>query len=233
MDESSGEAGRRGGEEAGTNRSPSPSCIPALPPLRVEPYEIEWRAGFVRGYRWRGGSNWVVLVHGPGEDLDAWGDVPATLAGAGYSVAVVDLPGHGLSDDPWEAERADELMAVLVGGVRAMGARRCFLAVAGELAEAAVRAAGVEAAVVVSPAAPTAEASGATPPVLVMVGGLERRAVAAANRFFRWTRGWAVMSSLGTEKQGTAVFRSEWAMQAKEQMLGFFRDYRVVEIEER
>jgi pimeloyl-ACP methyl ester carboxylesterase len=175
----------------------------------------------------------VVVVHGPGEDLDTWGDVPAVLASDGYGVVVVDLPGHGLSDDPWEEEGAGELMAVLVGGVRAVGGRRCFVVAVGEVAEAAVKAEGVDAAVVVSPVAPVKEAGGAMPPVLVVVGGLNRAAVAAADRFFRWTRGWAVMSSLGTERQGTAVFGSEWAMQAKEQVVGFFRDYRVAEVEER
>jgi hypothetical protein len=158
--------------------------------------------------------------------------VPAVLVGDGYGVVVVDLPGHGLSDDPWEVEGVGELMAVLVDGVRAVGARRCFVMAVGEVAEAAVKAA-VDAAVVVSPVAPIEEAGGATPPVLVVVGGLERGAVEAADRFFRWTRGWAVMSSLGTERQGTAVFGSEWAMQAKEQVLGFFRDYRVAEVEGR
>lgn len=187
----------------------------------------------VRGYRWRGGANWVVMLHGPGEDLDAWGDVPAVLAGDGYGAVVVDLPGHGLSDDPWEPTGVGEPMAALVGGVRAMGARRCFAVAAGEIAEATVKAAGVDAVVVVSPAAPAAEADGATPPVLVLVGGADRRAVAAADRFFRWTRGWAVMSSLGTAAQGTGLFASEWAAQATEQMLGFFRDYRVAEVDGR
>ncbi|HEY7035285.1 MAG TPA: hypothetical protein VH482_28360, partial [Thermomicrobiales bacterium] len=99
---------------------------------------MAWRGGKVRGYRWWGGANWVVVVHGPGEgeDLDGWGEVPAVLAGDGLGVVVVDLPGHGLSDDPWEEEGAGELMAVLVGGVRAVGARRCFVVAVGEVAEA-------------------------------------------------------------------------------------------------
>ncbi len=181
--------------------------------------------GVVRGYRWWGEGNWVVLVHGIGEDLDAWGDVAAVLAGDGYGVVVTDLPGHGLSDDPWEAGRAGEVIAGLVAEVRGMGARRCFVVAVGELAVAAVRAQGVDACVVVSPSEPDEEEE-PTPPVLVLVGGLERVAVEAADRFFRWTRGWAVMSALGTGAQGTAIFGSEWGGHAREQVLGFLGDYR-------
>jgi pimeloyl-ACP methyl ester carboxylesterase len=168
----------------------------------------------------------VVVLHGVGEDLDAWEDVAAVLAGDGYGVVVVDLPGHGLSDDPWEAGRVGELIEGLVAEVRGAWARRCFVVAVGELAEAAVRARGVDACVVVSPAEPVA-AAGATPPGLVLVGGLEPEAVEAADRYFRWTRGWAVMSALGTGAQGTAIFASEWGGHAREQVLGFLRDYRV------
>jgi pimeloyl-ACP methyl ester carboxylesterase len=171
--------------------------------------------------------DWVVLVHGPGEDVDAWGDVPAVLAGDGLGVVVIDLPGHGLSDDPWEAGRIGEVIDGLVVEVRKAGARRCFVVAVGELAEAAVRARGVDACVVVSPVAPVGEAEGATPSMLVLVGGLERAAVDAADRFFRWTRGWAVMSALGTAAQGTAIFASAWGGHAREQVIGFLRDYRV------
>jgi hypothetical protein len=56
---------------------------------------------------------------------------------------------------------------------------------------------------------------------------LRANGVEAAERFSWWTRGWAVMSALGTEAQGTAIFGSEWGGHAREQVLGFLRDYRV------
>jgi pimeloyl-ACP methyl ester carboxylesterase len=183
----------------------------------------------VRGYRWRGDATSVLLLHAPGEDLDAWEDLPGVLAGDGYSIVAVDLPGHGLSDDPWEPLAVADLISVLIAEARAAGARRSFVVAAGELAPAALLARDVDACVAVSPAAPETAPDGPTPPVLVLVGGLDRGAVEAADRFFRWTRGWAVMSALGTERQGAAIFTSDWGGHAREQMLGFFRDYRVAD----
>jgi hypothetical protein len=61
---------------------------------------------------------------------------------------------------------------------------------------------------------------------LILVGGGDNTAVERANAFFRQTRGWAVVSSLGTEAQGTAIFQSSWSQHALEQSLAFFRDYR-------
>ena len=59
----------------------------------------------LRGQRRGAGANWVILLHEPGTDLDAWGDLPARLGARAYTALALDLPGHGLSDDPWEPER--------------------------------------------------------------------------------------------------------------------------------
>ena len=69
----------------------------------------------VRGVCWGAGPDTVLLLHEPGADIDAWGALPSRLASIlGIEVIAVDLPGHGLSDDPWQPERLGEVIRVLV-----------------------------------------------------------------------------------------------------------------------
>jgi pimeloyl-ACP methyl ester carboxylesterase len=180
----------------------------------------------VRGYRWSGGSNWIILLHAPGHDLDTWSDLPLALAAEGYAVLQIDLPGHGLSDDPWAPSRATTLVSALTAHARAAGAARCFAIAAGALAGAALGARGVDALVALSPVAGNESPNGPTPPTLILVGGLDRAAATAADAFFRLTRGWAVSSTLGTGDQGTTILGGNWGGHGREQILGFLRHYR-------
>ena len=195
----------------------------------VVPVLVELDSGgtTVRGHVWQGDTNWVILLHGPGEDLDAWGDVPATIATDGYSVLAIDLPGHGLSDGVWSPDEDETLIESLTRFAQTSGATRVFVVAPGALAESATRSsAGIAAAVALSPMPQRAIPGDRTPPTLILVGGSENEAVKNANRFFRQLRGWAVLSSLGTHQQGTALFASEWRQHALEQFLAFLRDYR-------
>lgn len=199
---------------------------PSATSFEPQPVEIPFAGKFVRGQRWPDGGDWAVLLHEPGGDLDAWGRVPTALAAEGYAVLAVDLPGHGLSDDPWEPARAVELVHALAAFAEGEGAVSVFVISARELATAAAVARNVDALVALSPPPFPIEGPEATPPALVLVGGSDDAAAERANRFFRQTRGWAVMSSFGTEAQGTAIFASDWGEHALEQTLGFLRDYR-------
>jgi len=191
-----------------------------------EPIELMWGAVGIRGYRWPGDANVVVLLHDVDADLDAWGDVPLSLADEGYSVVAVDLPGHGLSDDPWEPDHTIELVTFLAKAAKPPAAR-CFVVAAGQLCGPALAASGIDALVAVSPDTMGNRVIGPTPPTLVMVGGADAGASADANSFFRRTRGWAVVSSFGTLAQSTGLFSSEWGGHAVDQTLMFLRDYRL------
>jgi pimeloyl-ACP methyl ester carboxylesterase len=69
----------------------------------------------VRGVCWGAGPDRVLLLHEPGADIDAWGTLPAQLAQTlGVEALAVDLPGHGLSDDPWKPAMIDELIRQLI-----------------------------------------------------------------------------------------------------------------------
>jgi pimeloyl-ACP methyl ester carboxylesterase len=189
------------------------------------PVEIDFVGLTVRGTIQRGDANWVLLLHEPGGDLDDWGNLPGVINESGYSVLALDLPGHGLSDDPWEPRRAVELVDALARFAVAAGAAKVFVIAPGALAAAALTPRSVAAAVVLSPTPPTTPLPDKTPPVLVLVGGSDREASDEANVFFRATRGWAVVSSFGTDRQGATIFQSEWGRHALEQTLAFLRDY--------
>jgi pimeloyl-ACP methyl ester carboxylesterase len=179
----------------------------------------------VRGLAWPGGPDTVILIHDAGGDLDAWGALPATLAGQGYRVVAIDLPGHGLSDDPWESERAPEIVAEIVSAARLVSGR-CFVIGAGSLAPV-IGGMVMDALVMVSPHALAGpERSASASPCLIFVGGADPASVDAADRFFRARRGWAVVSSYGAAENGTALLSSEWAGHLAEQTIAFLRDYR-------
>src|SRR3954453_3078427 len=78
-------------------------------------FVLQWGT-VVRGQRWGAQPDRILLVHEPGTDLDAWGALPAQLAEElMFGVAAFDLPGHGLSDDPWEPARLGDVLRALVG----------------------------------------------------------------------------------------------------------------------
>lgn len=197
------------------------------PRAEQQAVEIEFAGAIVRGHAWPGDANWVVLLHEPGGDLDGWGAVPAAISSGGYAVLAVDLPGHGLSDDPWALSRIPELVHVLAAFALVAGAKRVFVVAPREIAPAAMLARNIDALVALSPLPFPFDGPDKTPPALILMGGSDARVAELANAFFRQTRGWAVISSFGTGEQGTALFQSAWSQHALEQTLGFLRDYRV------
>ncbi len=174
-----------------------------------------------------------MLVHDEGEDLDAWRPLVGELIGLGLCVLAFDLRGHGASDDPWEPRRALSDVFAALRFARGEGARRLYLVGAGAGATAALAAGGrrkVEALVLYSPrtifeGVPPEALRAATAPKLIVVGGLDAAAAAAASEVLQNTIGWAVLESPPVEAQGTRLLASDWAGQVVEDTVGFLRDY--------
>jgi alpha-beta hydrolase superfamily lysophospholipase len=187
----------------------------------------------LRGHRFGVEKRWAVLVHDEGEDLDAWRPLVGELIALDLSVLVFDLRGHGASDDPWEPRRALSDVLAALRFARAEGARRLYLVGAGAGATAALAAGGrrkVEALVLYSPRAAldgvSPEVFRASPaPKLIIVGGLEAAANAAASEILRRTIGWGVLESPPVEAQGTRLLASDWAEHVVEHTVAFLRDY--------
>ena len=213
---------------------PSPAAAEHGEPSAVVAGEIPTPVGPVlRGQRRGDGPHRAILVHEPGTDLDAWGALPSLLAAADLTVVAVDLPGHGLSDDPWRPELLAPTLGALVAHARAEGAASVCLVAAGAGATAALELAvdgGLDALVALSPAEPTSHDDfrfrAAGFPKLVLVGALDPSALATARSFVARCVGWTVLSTIPTAEQGTRLLAGPWGRQVGEQIATFLRDYR-------
>ena len=72
-------------------------------------------------------DRWAVLVHGEGQDLDAWRQLAHLLAERDLCVLAFDLPGHGASDAEWEPQLAAPSVMAAVDFARSQGARQIHL----------------------------------------------------------------------------------------------------------
>jgi pimeloyl-ACP methyl ester carboxylesterase len=185
----------------------------------------------MRGVRWGSGNAVALLLHQPGEDrdLDTWGDLPARLATAlGVSAIVLDLPGHGLSDDSWEPSRLPDVMAALIedsnpenptlivaAGMTAVGA----LSVAAQLNLAGV--------VALSPASIAHDVELPRSPAtakLFFAGAQSGDDLAVSRKLASSLGGWTVVNSIPTEASGAAMLATEWGPRLGEHIVGFARD---------
>jgi pimeloyl-ACP methyl ester carboxylesterase len=196
------------------------------------PQAIEWLLPWgqiIRGFRWGKGPDTVLLLHEPGLDLDSWTTLPVEIARQlEIETIAVDLPGHGLSDDPCDPARLPALLRHLPDLVAT--ARRRFLIVAGSPAITALeQASAIELAglVCLSPAIPE---DGQNPPrsprlpKLFVAGSLAGNDLYEARRLATACGGWAVVTALPVPEQGTGLLSSAWGAQLVEQIIAFLRD---------
>lgn len=175
---------------------------------------------------WPGSFDTIVLLHDLGSDLDVWGTLPAALAIDGYRVLAIDLPGHGLSDDPWQPHEAAHALGSIISAARHDRSGKCFAISVGSIA-AVVGSLPLDAHIALSPAPDTDWRRETTAtPCLIFVGGADPGAADAADRYFRGRTGWTVVSSFGVVENGAALLSGPWAAHVSEQVLAFLRDYR-------
>lgn len=73
------------------------------------------------------GGEAIVLVHGFAGSLESWESNQPALAKAGYTVAALDLPGHGESSLDVGSGSLDELAGAVLAYMDAVGIRRAHL----------------------------------------------------------------------------------------------------------
>ena len=210
----------------GDPMSDAPDDRPTFAAAGPFPLEIPTPHGTIRGHRWIGGPCWALFLHEPGADLDVWGGLPAALAAQGDTVLVVDLPGHGLSDDPARDDGATIAAGAVWTAAASSGAERRFLLAAGASVADALAAGPVDAVIAFSPGNAAAIPPGDRSPCLVFAGGQDTDQTEAADAFFRAKQGWVVQSIFGDAGHGAALATGSWASHVAEQTRSFLRDVR-------
>jgi hypothetical protein len=199
---------------------------------RPNPEAIEqhlpWGAT-LRGLHWGDGSDVAHLLHDPGADVDAWATLPAAIARQLRIEAVaVDLPGHGLSDDPWEPARLPDLLRSLPEV--ASGSGRRFLIAAGDSATAALEQAAALALTGLVCLSPQSPDDGWKPPrsplvsKLFIAGSLAGSDLNDARRLAAASGGWAVVTSYPVADRATGLLASPWGGRLIEEIIAFLRD---------
>lgn len=180
----------------------------------------------VHGLRWGSSPDLLLLLHEPGADLDAWGPLPAHLARRlSLEVTAYDLPGHGLSDDPWEPERLADLVRALAE--REVGGRR-FVVAAGSVAGGVLALAGelgLAGVILLSP--PVADfpvPRSPHVPKLIFAGSLAGEDVQNARRLATSSGGWAVVTSVPVAVSGAGMLATDWASRIADQSCVFLHD---------
>jgi pimeloyl-ACP methyl ester carboxylesterase len=198
----------------------------------LSPQAIEWSLPWeqiIRGFRWGQGSDTVLLLHEPGADLDAWTTLPVAIARQiEVETVAVDLPGHGLSDDPWDPARLPDLLLNLLDIAPAAGRR--FLIAAGAPAVASLEhAPAVELSGLVCLSPQSSGPGDNQPrsprvPKLFVAGSLAGSDLDDARRVAAACGGWAVVTSLPVAERGTGLLTSSWGGQLIEQIVAFLRE---------
>lgn len=203
--------------------------------MTVRVVEVSTSDGVVlRGLRWDGNDDWVVLVHDVGQDLDSWRPVQKALAGRGYTLLALDLRGHGTSDDPWDADMAHlDVEAALTFGRREGAASLCVAAagfggIAALLAAAREKPDGM---ILLSPGPlPSRQAmEGLRGPgiaKLFFVGSQDMTARDTVAELRNASIGWALTVSLPSGEQGTALLTGPWGTHVCEHIVRFLDERR-------
>jgi pimeloyl-ACP methyl ester carboxylesterase len=183
----------------------------------------------IRGFRWGNGQDAVLLLHEPGADLDAWTTLPVEIARQlGIETVAVDLPGHGLSDDPWDPSQLPDLLRQLPDLAPAAG-RRFIIAAGSPAITALEQASTIELAGLVC-LSPGVHEDGQNPPrsprlpKLFVAGSLAGGDLNEARRLATVCGGWSVVTSLPVAGRGTGLLASTWGTDLVEQIVAFLRD---------
>ncbi len=198
--------------------------------MRARPFEIATRDGLtLRGESHPSGADWVLMVHDMGRDLDCWQPLVGPLNGAAFSVAAIDLRGHGASDgEPDESMIASDLADILAQARKDVPGTLVLVSAGrvGTTALAADISARPDAIVLFSPT-PLKDSSsdlrGEGMAKLFFVGALDQQLDGSARYLRNRSLGQAGVISFPTDRQGADLLLEPWTSHAVEQVLGFVK----------
>ena len=183
----------------------------------------------LRGLIFGAGERWVILVHGEGQDLDAWRSLAHLLSDRELCALAFDLPGHGASDGEWTAELAVPAVMSAVDFAKSAGAQQIHLigAKIGALAVLAVAAHDryqPHSIVALSPTidervAVMSLVREARAPKLILVGSLDAAGLKSAEAVYRGAIGHCELTQFPVSSEGTDLLASDWGPHAREKVL--------------
>jgi pimeloyl-ACP methyl ester carboxylesterase len=196
--------------------------------MRAVPFEVIAADGTrLRGESWPGGPDWVVMAHDYGSDLDCWRPLVGPLGAAGYSVATIDLRGHGASEGEAAEASIPADLAALLARAREDTSGLLVLVAAGAVAASALSP-GLkprpDALVLFSPS-PHGEADanlrGDGSAKLFFVGAADQEADHTVRDLRNRSIGHAGVISFPTSTQGADLLKEPWRTHVIEQVVGF------------
>lgn len=181
----------------------------------------------IRGESWGSGAGQILFLHEPGADFDAWQGLPRALTHSlPIEIVAFDLPGHGLSDDPWAPERLPDLLRLLAEPQSPE--RPLLLVTAGGIAAPALELAAslpLAGLMALSPVhTGTLPPRSPRVPKFFAAGAGAAEDVDNARALATAAGGWAIVTSLPVPETGTGLLRSAWAGRLREEIGGFLRD---------
>jgi alpha-beta hydrolase superfamily lysophospholipase len=204
--------------------------------VKPRPLEVVMTDGAVlRGVRWPGADDGLVLVHDVGQDVDAWRPLVGPVVEAGFGIAAVDLRGHGASDGTWDPLRLDSDLQAIAAAARQAFGRRLAMGSAGLTGLAVLRlgfSPRPDAVILFSPGplvnGEARQLRGEGISKLFLVGAEDRQRDAAVLELRNHSIGNAAIVSFPTRAQGTDLLNQDHQRQATEKILAFLREVRSV-----
>ena len=196
--------------------------------MRALPFEVVAADGTrLRGESWPGGPDWFLMVHDLGGDLDCWRPLVGPVRAAGYSVATIDLRGHGASDGEAAELNLESDLAVLLAQARRDASGILVLVAAGAVAAAALSPdlqPRPDALVLLSPR-PQGQGDshlrGDGTTKLFFVGAADPDADRITRDLRNRSIGHAGVISFATKLQGSELLQEPWGTHVIEQVVGF------------
>jgi pimeloyl-ACP methyl ester carboxylesterase len=171
-------------------------------------------------------SDWAVLMHDLGEDIDAWRGLPRRLAADGLSIIALDLRGHGGSDGEPAEVATDADADAGIEFAKGMDARRVYAIAAGRSCAPTVREAigRCNALAMLAPVDALPDWGGL--PRLAVVGSTSAAQQAVAESF-RQGPGWSMVAHVPFNYPGLGVLRTSWGSNVIEYVAGFLKGQRL------
>ena len=171
-------------------------------------------------------SDWIILVHPPGADIDAWRPLSDVLEEVALTVLAVDLRGHGGSDgEPGEAALQRDVDAMLEYA-DSHGALRMYLGFAGPTAAVASSIDPRHDVRGIVFVAPVGSSGDDTPLSRLVLHDPGDPAQATAADTLRDLPGWSLAISIPGAGPGLDALRGEWGENVAGYVTAFLRDIR-------